>query len=90
LVEGEDYIPTVSVIGWGAVPDELRDVAVRILHSWLSARREKDWEKADYIKTEVALLGVELRATRSENGINGGIAKLISNKVHQAKLADLL
>jgi cysteinyl-tRNA synthetase len=90
LVEGEDYIPTVSVIGWGAVPDELRDVAVRIVHSWLSARREKDWEKADYIKTEVALLGVELRATRSENGINGGIAKLISNKVHQAKLADLL
>jgi cysteinyl-tRNA synthetase len=63
---------------------------VRIVHSWLSARREKDWEKADYIKTEVALLGVELRATRSENGINGGIAKLISNKVHQAKLADLL
>ncbi|WP_439525431.1 cysteine--tRNA ligase [Roseovarius mucosus] len=89
LKEGIDYQPTVGVIGWGEVSDELRDTSLSLVHRWLAYRRESNWADADRLKSEAAALGVELRASRSSSGINNGIASLSSTYIDPAKLEAL-
>ncbi|MCQ0091366.1 cysteine--tRNA ligase [Roseovarius sp. M141] len=86
LAEGEDYKPTVSVIGWGGISDEVRDASLDVVHRWLAYRRLKDWENADRLKCEASALGVELRASRSANGVNNGTAQLNNAVIDPAKL----
>ncbi|WP_296761898.1 cysteine--tRNA ligase [Sediminimonas sp.] len=89
LKEGIDYQPTVGVIGWGEVSDELRDASLGLVHRWLAYRRESNWADADRLKLEAAALGIELRASRSKNGINNGTASLASTYIDPAKLEAL-
>ncbi|WP_171099309.1 cysteine--tRNA ligase [Ruegeria sp. HKCCD7255] len=81
LVEGVDYQPTVGVVGWGDVSEELSDAALSIVRKWLRYRREKNWADADALKSAAMRLGVELRATRSSSGVNGGLASLRGNPI---------
>ena len=76
LKEGIDYQPTISVMGWGEISDDVRDAAVSLVRKWLSLRREKQFSAADQVKEFALQNGVELRAIRSPNGVNGGIASL--------------
>ncbi|MDN5786090.1 cysteine--tRNA ligase [Pseudorhodobacter sp.] len=78
LREGIDYQPSVGVIGWGGISDEVREASLKIVHKWLRYRREKSFAEADALKESAHNVGVELKATRSSNGINGGIATLLS------------
>ena len=79
LLEGEDYQPTVGVIGWGEISDDLSEALLAVVRKWLRYRREKNWELADALKSAALNVGIELRATRSANGVNGGIASLNGN-----------
>jgi cysteinyl-tRNA synthetase len=88
LKEGIDYQPTVGVFGWGRISDRVRDSALHVLHRWLALRRERNFAAADELRLAAVNAGVELRATRSENGINGGTAMLLSN-LDPAKLEAL-
>ncbi|MGP6085668.1 cysteine--tRNA ligase [Antarctobacter jejuensis] len=74
--EGIDYQPTVGLVGWGEAPEELQTAVLGLVHRWLAYRRGKDWKNADRLKTEALSIGVELRASRSPNGVNGGLAHL--------------
>ncbi len=76
LREGEDYMPTVSVSGWGRIDDDVRDAALAMVHRWLGFRRNKDFDAADRLRSAASEAGVELRATRSPNGISQGLAQL--------------
>ncbi|SIO14764.1 cysteinyl-tRNA synthetase [Rhodovulum sp. ES.010] len=87
--EGIDYLPTVGVMAWGGVPDELRDASLGLVHRWLRYRREKDWARADALKAQAAQFGVELQATRSKNGVNGGLAHLSDTQLEPSKLDGL-
>ncbi|MCZ7675975.1 MAG: cysteine--tRNA ligase [Roseovarius sp.] len=89
LAEGTDYQPTVGVIGWGGISDQLRDASVSLVHKWLAYRRDKDWSNADRLKHEAASLGVELRASRSPSGVNSGTAVLDRSNLNPAKLEAL-
>ncbi|WP_300030990.1 cysteine--tRNA ligase [uncultured Roseobacter sp.] len=86
LKEGIDYQPTVGVVGWGEIHDELRDASLRLVRLWLKYRREKDWDAADNLKKSALRNGVELRVSKSSNGINSGLASLKDNKINPAKL----
>ncbi len=88
--EGVDYMPGAGVIGWGGISNELRDASVKLVHVWLSYRRNRDWENADLLKNKAALLGVELRASGSRNGLNQGMASLENGKLDLAKLVALI
>jgi len=88
LKEGIDYQPTVGVFGWGRISDDVRDGALHVLHRWLGLRRERDFAGADALRLAALNAGLELRATRSENGINGGTAMLLG-KLDPAKLEAL-
>lgn len=79
-VEGTDFQPTVSVLGWGNIPDDLRDACLDLARRWMRHRREKNWSAADAMKNGAQAIGIELRAVRSSNGINGGIANLASGR----------
>ncbi|MCK4861654.1 MAG: cysteine--tRNA ligase [Rhodobacteraceae bacterium] len=79
LEEGSDYMPTVGVQGWGAISDDTRVVAVNLVHVWLGLRRNSEWGEADALKMSALAAGIELQATRSDDGVNGGLAKLQSN-----------
>jgi len=89
LKEGIDYQPTVSVIGWGNIPDNLREASLSLVHKWLAFRRNNSWDEADQLKQRAAVLGVQLRASRSANGINNGTASLGSNDIDSKKLEAL-
>ncbi|NNE79662.1 MAG: cysteine--tRNA ligase [Silicimonas sp.] len=89
LKEGEDYQPTVGVVGYGTVPDALRDASLRLVHRWLEHRRNLDWDNADALKDRAFRLGVELRASRSEDGVNNGTAALARNDIDPDKLEAL-
>jgi cysteinyl-tRNA synthetase len=52
----------------------------------MSYRRESDWENADRLKGQAAEIGIELRAYKSENGVNGGQASLKSNDIDVRKV----
>jgi cysteinyl-tRNA synthetase len=88
-VEGVDFQPTVGVIGWGHIDDRLRDACLRVVRNWLSHRRHQDWEAADLLKSAAMELGVELRATKSKNGINSGIANLLVSELDAAEIEAL-
>jgi cysteinyl-tRNA synthetase len=90
LDEGVDYQPTVGVIGWGTISNELRDSALILVRLWLAFRREKKWSEADDLRDKALNLGIELRAHKSMNGINGGVAHLNSSAVDISKLEGLL
>ncbi|QCO54789.1 cysteine--tRNA ligase [Pseudorhodobacter turbinis] len=76
LTEGKDFQPTIGVLGWGPISEDLRDAAQRVLSRWLAFRREQKWLEADNLKEKATHVGLELRATRSSNGINGGLVKI--------------
>lgn len=90
LAEGIDYQPTVSVLGWGEISEEVQEVALKIVRKWLDFRREKDWDKADSLRGDAAAAGVELRAFRSVNGVNGGQASLSDVEMDLVVLKALL
>jgi cysteinyl-tRNA synthetase len=81
LLEGVDFQPSASVVGWGEIPSEVVDVALAIVRRWLRLRSERAWNEADQLKTNVRDHGIELTAVRSPNGINGGIAHVCGNVV---------
>jgi cysteinyl-tRNA synthetase len=89
LSEGADYQPTVGVLGWGNISDEVRDAASRLVLRWLGHRRSGDFAKADALKGAALNNGVELRAVRSSNGINGGQA-ILKGSIDPAKLEALI
>lgn len=76
LSEGVDYQPTIDVMGWGSISHEVRDAASGLVHRWLRHRREHNFASADALRDTALRQGVELRAVRSANGINGGQAIL--------------
>jgi cysteinyl-tRNA synthetase len=76
LREGIDYQPTVAVFSWGEIGEDTRESALQLVRLWLKERREKNWEKADALRASARSIGIELRATRSPNGVNGGLADL--------------
>ncbi|WP_071796016.1 cysteine--tRNA ligase [Natronohydrobacter thiooxidans] len=88
LKEGIDYQPTIAVIGWGSVSEDEQDAASELVHRWLRCRRERDFVKADTLRESAAMLGVELRATRSKSGVNGGTA-FLAGQIDPAKLEAL-
>jgi cysteinyl-tRNA synthetase len=88
LMEGIDYQPTVGVLGWGHISDQVRDASLRLVHVWLAHRRNKDFAAADALKIAAAEHGIELRATRSANGVNGGLAHILRD-VNPAELEAL-
>lgn len=79
LEEGTDYQPTVGVLGWGDISDETRDASLKLVLRWLRYRRDREFERADALKNAARDLGIELRATRSASGVNGGVANIISD-----------
>ncbi|MGJ8595618.1 cysteine--tRNA ligase [Sulfitobacter sp.] len=87
--EGEDYQPTVSVLGWGGISENLKERVPFLIHRWMTYRRNSDWNNADRLKSEALTLGIELRAYKSANGINGGQASLHHNDIDPAKLEAL-
>ncbi|MBZ0129084.1 MAG: cysteine--tRNA ligase [Rhodobacteraceae bacterium] len=89
LKEGVDYQPTVGVLGWGPISEKLRDAALGVVRKWLSLRRNKAWEDADRLKEKAAEMGIELRASKSSNGINNGTASLDNDGICPAKLEAL-
>ena len=86
--EGLDYAPTVGVIGWGGISDDVRDDSLSLCRQWLALRREQKWDQADALRQEALEAGIELRATRSENGVNGAYASLRGD-IDKLKLAKL-
>jgi cysteinyl-tRNA synthetase len=88
LQEGSDYMPTVGVLGWGEISDEVRDASLALVHRWLALRRDRNFQKADELRNASIALGVELRATRSSNGINAGQA-ILSGEIDPSKLESL-
>ena len=89
FVEGSDFQPSVSVIGWGKIDDDLRDAASILVHRWLFYRREREFENADRLRNAASDAGVELRATRSATGVNGGTASLC-RKVTKSDIIEIL
>ena len=89
LIEGRDFQPTLSVIGWGGIADDVRDAAIELARTWMKLRRESDYAAADHLKSKALEIGVELRAVRSINGINGGQASL-QHAVDVERLRSLL
>ncbi|MCF7748141.1 cysteine--tRNA ligase [Sulfitobacter sp. M39] len=79
--EGDDYQPTVSVLGWGGISEELKEEVLFLVHRWMSYRRNSDWANADRLKVEALAIGIEFRAYKSGNGINGGQASLSQNEI---------
>lgn len=89
LIEGQHFQPTLSVIGWGDIADDVRDAAIELARTWMKLRRESDYAAADHLKSKALEIGVELRAVRSSNGINGGQASL-QHAVDVERLRSLL
>jgi cysteinyl-tRNA synthetase len=89
FVEGKDFQPTVGVIGWGEIDDAIRDASLTVVRRWLQLRREGEFGIADKLRDRALLSGVELRANRSSNGINSGLANLVKEPT-LAALKDLL
>jgi cysteinyl-tRNA synthetase len=76
LHEGTDYTPSISVTAWGAIDDTTRDLTLKVVSRWLNLRREQNWSAADNLRDNAKAAGIELRAYRSPNGINGGRAHI--------------
>ena len=89
LIEGQDFQPTLSVIGWGEIPADLRDASVELAREWMRLRRESNFAAADELRDRAAAAGAELRAYRSENGVNGGQTSLKS-RADARRLRELL
>ncbi|QFT80581.1 Cysteine--tRNA ligase [Roseovarius sp. THAF27] len=79
LEEGVDFQPTIGVMGWGSFQKEVIDECMNIARFWLTLRREKSWDDADSLRSKAASIGIELRAHKSENGVNGATAELRYN-----------
>ena len=87
--EGVDFQPTDGVVGWGPIADEIRDATLRVVRDWLLLRRERKFDSADSLRLAAIELGIELRAVRSPNGTNQGLAKL-SSDVSVTKILELI
>ena len=79
LVEGDDYQPTVGVIGWGGIASRYRDEGFALGHRWAYERRKKNWAEADHLRSLAMKNGIELRSTHSVNGVQSVIVDLSGN-----------
>ncbi|WP_298566652.1 cysteine--tRNA ligase [uncultured Aliiroseovarius sp.] len=75
-VEGKDFQPTTSMVGWGEHSSEFVDVTMKLVRTWMKLRREENWRAADSLSKDAREIGIQLRAARSANGINQGIASI--------------
>ena len=87
--EGVDYMPTVGVVGWGPFPKDLASVSLDVVRIWLGLRRDKEYEKADTLRTGAESAGLSLRAYRTAHGSNGGQGHL-SGVANVNRLKELL
>jgi cysteinyl-tRNA synthetase len=91
-LDGHDFQPSVSVISWGELPDEVREKALHIVRKWMALRRLRNWSAADALKESAAEFGLELRATKSDSGSDVGIGtmrrRIVANDI--AELEGLL
>ncbi|PQO23289.1 cysteine--tRNA ligase [Rhodobacteraceae bacterium WD3A24] len=87
--DGHNFQPTVSVMGWGEISDELRDSCLGLVRRWMAHRRARDWAQADRLRSEAGELGIELRATKSANGVSQGMAQLESTHIDPEKIGSL-
>lgn len=72
--QGVDFQPTLSVVGWGQIPEEVANAGIELARRWMQLRSTSDYGAADHLKERAFKIGIELRSFRSENGINGGQA----------------
>jgi cysteinyl-tRNA synthetase len=74
LIEGLDYQATAGMVGWGHFSEPTVSRVMHIVRTWLVARWERNWERADRLKQEAAVLGLRLQAQRSSLGHEQGTA----------------
>ena len=87
-VEGQDFLPTVSVIGWGGVVSDNHELCSRLIHKWLKLRRESDWVGADQLRDLAQAGGLELQVKKSTLGATQGIG-ILSDRFDPSKLEAL-
>jgi cysteinyl-tRNA synthetase len=86
--EGQDYQPTVGVIGWGRLDEETSNAVMDVVRNWMRLRREKRWQDADALRLRANEAGIELQASRSPNGVNNGTA-VLQGRLDRVKLQAL-
>ncbi len=74
LIEGLDFSATVGVLGWGRRDKRTVDAVMGLVRLWLTARWERNWQRADRLRDDAQRIGISLRAEKSESGYTGGIA----------------
>ncbi|MTD99555.1 cysteine--tRNA ligase [Paracoccus sp. YIM 132242] len=76
LTQGVDFQPTISVMGYGPIDDDLFNAGGKLARHWMKLRSESNYSAADDLRRKALELGIELRSFRSENGVNGGQVSL--------------
>jgi cysteinyl-tRNA synthetase len=79
LIQFLDFQPTVGMIGWGRFAEKTVTSVMQIVQTWLVARWEKNWERADTIKREAEQLGLRLQVDKNSHGHVEGTAFVESN-----------
>jgi len=87
-MEGEDFQPSVGLIGWGGLVSDNKDLCLPIIRKWLRLRRESNWDGAGQIYHAAAAGGLELQAKKNESGVTYGVGNLRDN-FDPAKLESL-
>jgi cysteinyl-tRNA synthetase len=87
-LDGLEYQSSVSLIGWGTIPTEVRELSLAAVRRWMLMRRRRDWVGADQLKQRALAAGLSFRADKSEFGIDIGIAT-IEGRVDSSKLGAL-
>lgn len=75
-VEGKDFMPSVSIVGWGRTVSSNLDVARAVVHKWLNLRRNSDWDAADFVKKSAEGAGLLLAVKKAASGVTVGEGKL--------------
>jgi cysteinyl-tRNA synthetase len=88
LIEGLDFQPTVGMVGWGKFPEVTVSAVLQLVRNWLVARWERNWEKADRIKNEAAVIGLRLQVDKTQHGHTSGTA-IVEGNFDPAKLEAL-
>ncbi|MBL3560660.1 cysteine--tRNA ligase [Rhodovulum sulfidophilum] len=84
-VEGDDYLPSISIMAWGGVPEGVADLLRPLMQSWLRLRREGSWDEADKLKKTIESSGIILEVKKIEIGTTKGVARL-QDDFDQSKL----
>ncbi|AXC50431.1 cysteine--tRNA ligase [Paracoccus suum] len=83
-----DFVPLVSMGGWGVIDDKYSSVATSVATEWLRLRHEKRYSEADALKAKAAELGLQLRARKSALG--SGAFVLLGDAGRVAELEGLI